>query len=128
MEKKVKQVIVMRNDLKMRRGKQIAQGSHASLGVILDMMKGDSEVRYLEMEDYLNEWVNGIFTKIAVGCNSENELLSLYEEAKDLDIPTKLITDAGLTEFHGVPTNTCIAIGPYWSDEIDELTKHLKLL
>jgi PTH2 family peptidyl-tRNA hydrolase len=36
--------------------------------------------------------------------------------------------DAGLTEFNGVPTKTCIAIGPNWSDEIDEITGHLKLL
>lgn len=31
-----KQVIVMRKDLNMRKGKMIAQGSHASMAVILD--------------------------------------------------------------------------------------------
>ena len=40
----------------------------------------------------------------------------------------KLITDAGHTEFHGVPTRTCLAIGPAWSDEIDAITGGLQLL
>ena len=39
-----------------------------------------------------------------------------------------MIVDAGLTEFNGVPTKTCIAIGPANPDDIDEITKHLKLL
>jgi PTH2 family peptidyl-tRNA hydrolase len=147
---KVKQVIVMRKDLKMRRGKEIAQGAHASMAVLLDMM----EIQYLsnvgigvgEENDFSNvcggqrriletlektplyEWLTGRFTKICVSCESEEQLLKLYEEAKDNKIPTALITDAGLTEFDGVPTNTCIAIGPYWSEDIDKITGKLKLL
>jgi peptidyl-tRNA hydrolase, PTH2 family len=39
-----------------------------------------------------------------------------------------LITDAGHTEFKGVPTKTCLAIGPNDVDEIDVVTGHLKLL
>lgn len=128
MKREVKQIIIWRKDLKVRKGKIAAQVAHASLGVVLDMMKGDSEVKYLEIEDFLDEWLNGTFTKIVVGCENEEELLKLHLDAEAEEIPTKLITDKGLTEFHGVPTNTCIAIGPYWSDEIDELTKHLKLL
>lgn len=26
-----------------------------------------------------------------------------------------------------VPTKTCVGIGPFWSHEIDTITKHLKL-
>ena len=43
-------------------------------------------------------------------------------------IPHALITDAGLTEFHGVPTNTCLGIGPYIAEEIDKFTGNLPLL
>jgi PTH2 family peptidyl-tRNA hydrolase len=39
-----------------------------------------------------------------------------------------LIIDSGLTEFGGVPTKTCVAIGPDIDAKIDVLTKHLKLL
>ena len=49
-------------------------------------------------------------------------------KAENSNIPVTLITDCGLTEFHGVATNTCVGIGPWWSDEIDEFTKDLKLL
>ena len=56
--------------------------------------------------------------------------LSVYETIKKErpDIPCVLITDRGLTEFNGIPTNTCIGIGPFWSKDIDVYTKHLKLL
>jgi len=44
-----------------------------------------------------------------------------------MKLETHLITDNGTTEFNSVPTNTCIAIGPDYSDKIDMITKHLKL-
>jgi len=142
--RKVKQVIVWRKDLKVRKGKMAAQVAHASLGVILDMMtetrRTESEetmrgyttmhvtIKHLELNSYLDNWINGKFTKIVLGCENESELLNLYIKVKEVKIPTKLITDAGLTEFNGVPTNTCIAIGPFWAEDIDKFTKNLKLM
>ena len=143
----VKQVLVIRRDLNMRRGKQIAQGSHASMAVLLDLMKkecltctiedseativkflGEKRTLKIVKDTPLDVWLNGMFTKICVSCENEDELLKLHEIAKEKNIPTSLITDAGLTEFKGVPTNTCIAIGPYWSEEINEITGNLKLM
>ena len=132
----VKQIIVMRKDLNMRKGKIAAQASHASLGALLQLFNktqnGDTTNYSIDFEknSYLNEWLNGIFTKICLSVESEEELLSIYETIKKerQDIPCVLITDCGLTEFHGVPTNTCIGIGPLWSADIDVYTKHLKLL
>lgn len=51
-----------------------------------------------------------------------------YQQAKDAGLIVSLIIDAGLTEFGGVPTNTCIAIGPSWEDDVNKITGHLKLL
>ena len=132
----VKQIIVMRKDLNMRKGKIAAQASHASLGALLQLFNktqnGDTTNYSIDFEknSYLNEWLNGIFTKICLSVESEEELLSIYETIKKerQDIPCVLITDCGLTEFHGVPTNTCIGIGPFWSEDFDVYTKHLKLL
>jgi len=145
----VKQVIVMRTDLNMRKGKMIAQGAHASLGVILKYMKtttvefpiwnpntrayGDSEyiIRKeldIKPDSYLDKWLNGIFTKICVKAKSEEELINLYDQAVKANIPCILIEDSGLTEFKGVKTKTCIAIGPYWEDEINKITGELDLL
>jgi PTH2 family peptidyl-tRNA hydrolase len=68
------------------------------------------------------------FVKICVGCDSEAELLELHEKAKAAGLPVGLIQDNGTTEFHGVPTYTCLAIGPAKSEEIDKITGHLTLL
>ena len=55
-------------------------------------------------------------------------MLDIYQQAKDKGLPCSLIVDAGLTEFNGIPTKTCIAIGPAYSKYIDPITGHLKLL
>src|ERR1035437_1000977 len=118
-----KQVIVVRKDLNMRKGKMVAQGAHAAMAAVLSRAKGSREERiiYLEEGSAINDWLNGRFTKICVSVNSEEELESVYQQAKDKGLLCSLITDAGLTEFNNVPTKTCCAIGPAWSDEIDEI-------
>lgn len=140
---KSKQVIVIRKDLNMRKGKMVAQGAHASMKVILDMMTGQGGIKYVtsegkegEITKYLkyeggtamNDWLNGLFTKVCVSVDSEEELVSIYEEAKNKNIPCSIIVDSGLTEFSGVPTKTAVAVGPAWSEEVDKITGHLKLL
>jgi PTH2 family peptidyl-tRNA hydrolase len=73
-------------------------------------------------------WLNDIYTKVCVYVNSEQELLDIYNKAKEANIPCSLIQDCGLTEFGGVPTYTCVAVGPDWNDKINEITGHLPLL
>ena len=134
--KEPKQVIVMRKDLNMRKGKMISQGSHVSMKVFFDQCEKlslrESKLKeyrfYYEPNSYWDKWLNGLFTKIVVSCDSEQELEELYKQAQEKKLPCSMITDAGLTEFNGVPTKTCIAIGPANPDDIDEITKHLKLL
>lgn len=135
----VKQVIVMRKDLGMRKGKIAAQASHASLGAFLQYFSRSKKLLGYRHEYYigtsfqqdsiLDKWLNGKFTKICVYVESEEELMNLYEKilTEHSNMPVSLIEDAGLTEFHGQKTKTCIGIGPYWSDEIDKFTKHLPL-
>lgn len=134
-----KQVIIVRKDLNMRKGKIASQSSHASMkifldlcskGVIYDDTEGELEkyTFHYKKDSAWDKWLNGRFTKIVVSCDSEQELDELYQKAKDKRLPCSMIVDAGLTEFNGVPTKTCIAIGPAMPNEIDEITKHLKLL
>jgi PTH2 family peptidyl-tRNA hydrolase len=125
-----KQVIVMRRDLNMRKGKMVAQGSHASMKVILEqMVQGPEEgKRVLWASGAMRDWLDHLFTKVCVQVGSEAELLAVYEAARTAGLPCALITDAGLTEFNGVPTITCCAIGPEYPDKIDPITGHLKLL
>lgn len=127
----VKQIIIIRKDLNMRKGKMVAQGSHASLGAILNFMEPtDTNVLELDMNQHsaLAHWVHGKFKKICVYVNSETEMTDLYKQAKKLGLITCLITDSGLTEFNGVPTITALAIGPAFSHELHPITGHLPLL
>jgi peptidyl-tRNA hydrolase, PTH2 family len=130
----VKQVIVMRKDLNMRKGKMVAQGAHASLGDILGMMsftESDNKIIMtleVEKDSPLDQWVKGGFTKICVSVSSESELFDIYDKAKELNIPCALIRDAGLTEFNGVPTYTCCAVGPDDEETVDKVTGELPLL
>jgi len=152
---KVKQVIVMRKEfllpdgktVKVRRGKEIAQGSHGSMAVILNEMRKIPQslfARFMlwiigkcgyktlffayKKESFWDIWLNGRFTKVCVYCKDEAELLEIYKKAQDANIPSVLITDAGLTEFNNVPTRTCVGIGPFWATEIDKITGSLPLL
>jgi len=125
MSRSTKQVIVMRKDLKMRRGKEIAQGSHASMAFLTrQLTPGNDKVK---ISDEAKEWMENSFTKVCLHVNSEQELLDIFQVAKEKKLEVHLITDAGKTEFDGVPTKTCLAIGPNYSDKIDEITGHLKL-
>jgi len=117
LRRKMKQVIVLRKDLNMRKGKMVAQGAHASLGAYLKNPK----------HPYCIEWLQGPFIKICVSVDSEEELLKIYKLADKTDLPHVLIKDAGKTEFKK-PTYTAVAIGPGPEDEVNKITGELKLL
>jgi len=124
-----KQVIVMRKDLNMRKGKMIAQGAHASLKVFLDR-RGEAEggVLAIPLTEPMTAWLGGRFTKVCVSVTSEAELDAIYARAREAGLACALIVDAGHTEFGGVPTKTCCAIGPDWVEEVDAVTGGLPLL
>ena len=148
-----KQVIVFRKDLlkgpnAIRKGKFGAQVAHASLGALLKLFNvykqepiksdlcgniepGQIQYKYdvtFKENTVLDDWLNEKFTKVVVSVDSDEELIALNKALDETYIPHALITDAGLTEFHGVPTNTCLGIGPYVAEEIDKFTGHLPLL
>ena len=115
----------------------VAQGAHASMKVMMEKMfiseptpgyQDDAKNKSIEFTEEELEWVDGIFTKICVSVNSEDELMDCYNKAKEAGLNCSLIEDAGLTEFNGVVTKTCIAIGPNASEKIDLITGHLQLL
>jgi len=130
-----KQVLVIRKDLKMRKGKIASQAAHASMKVFFDRIgvlvrkpEGTSVITISDLHESEIEWIKGLFTKITAYVNSEEELIAIHEKALEAGIPTSLITDAGKTEFKGVPTKTAAAIGPFHSEEIDKITGNLPLL
>jgi len=130
-----KQVIVMRTDLKnthgkpVNTGKLIAQGAHASLGVFTQMFEYKDGYIKMNINEDIIEWLDNSFVKICLGIDSQDNLIKLLNKVKDYpkNIPYKLIVDNGTTEFGGIPTVTCLAIGPADATLIDMFTGHLKL-
>jgi PTH2 family peptidyl-tRNA hydrolase len=114
-----KQVIIMRNDLKMSRGKIAAQAGHAAVSA--------AEKARKKCSDWWKAWIEEGQCKIAVRAESEDELLELERKAKGSKLPTALIVDRGLTELPP-DTVTCLGIGPAPSIQIDAITGKLPLL
>ena len=115
----------------MRRGKEIAQGAHASTAWLAERviqgMNPMGSVDHIELSEAERAWLDSSFRKVTVKVGSEAELLAVYEKSLEAGLVTHLITDRGLTEFGGVPTRTCLAIGPDYDDLIDPVTGDLEL-
>ncbi len=126
-----KQVIVIRRDLRMRRGKEIAQGAHAASAWlaerVLQQLRPDGTVGRVELSAAEQAWLETSFRKVTVKVRSAEELMAVYDKALAAGLAVHLITDRGLTEFGGVPTRTCLAIGPDYDDLIDPVTGDLEL-
>ena len=130
-QRSTKQVIVIRRDLRMRRGKEIAQGAHASMAWlrqrVMPLLTSAGAVEQVEFSSAERDWLEGSLRKVTVKVGSEAELLAVYEKAIEAGLVAHLITDRGLTEFGGVPTRTCLGIGPDYDDLIDPVTGDLEL-
>ncbi len=115
----IKQVLILRTDLDMGRGKLVAQGAHASLMSYLEASRKDKSVA--------DSWIRSGEKKIVLKVNSEEALKKLYEAFKYKEIPCALVSDRGLTQLPP-NTKTALGIGPWKGSEIDKLTIALKLL
>lgn len=111
----VKQVIVVRADLGMSRGKMAAQACHAAIG----------SLRLGRWALEIDAWIETGETTVVLRVDSEAELLALAAACSEQDLPHYLVRDEGRTEFGGVPTYTCLGIGPANSAEIDLVTGKL---
>ncbi len=112
----MKQVMVVRTDLKMGKGKIAAQCCHACLGAYKKCDK-----------DKIRKWESEAYAKVVVKAPDLETLFVLKEMAKKNDIANYLVTDAGRTQ---VPesTITVLGLGPDEDEILDKLTGDLKLL
>lgn len=93
-----------------------AQCSHAAVEAVLRSDKNK-----------VKEWRSEGMMKIVVGVTNEKEMLKYNQLAKELELVTAVITDAGKT-IVAPGTRTCFAIGPDEEDKIDEVTGKLKII
>jgi len=110
-----KQVILVRQDLKLPKGKMAAQASHASVEAVL---KSDTLI--------VEEWRSEGMKKSVLKVKDEKELLEFKKKAGMAKLKNALIRDAGRT-FLKKPTITCLGIGPAEEDKIDKITGTLHL-
>ncbi|MGO5267666.1 aminoacyl-tRNA hydrolase [Parafannyhessea umbonata] len=141
-----KQMIVMRRDLKMRKGKIAAQAGHACVEAVLMALARErrlDQVRLATAEDgsptwvyldsdgtphtALSDWFDAGVAKVCVYVDSEEALLDIADQGRERGFAVALIRDAGLTEFHGEATYTCLAFEPLRAEDIDPITGELPL-
>lgn len=135
-----KQMIVMRRDLKMRKGKIAAQAGHACVNAVLMALSRENLLSKVQFDENgmtltgaydadspLCQWFLHGEAKICVYVDSEEALLDIDRQAKEAGILSALIQDAGHTEFHGVPTYTCLAFEPALPEKVDPITGELPL-
>lgn len=111
-----KQVILVRQDLNLPKGKLAAQCSHASVDCIFNSNKGK-----------IQEWRTEGAKKVILRVNDEKELLKYKREAEKNKLKTALIKDAGKTVLKP-GTITCLGIGPDKEEKIDKVTGKLKMV
>lgn len=114
-----KQVMVVRDDLDMSKGKLAVQVAHASLSAAEKVRKQNPE--------WYENWRDERQKKVVVKVSSEKKLKNLKKEAEIQNLPNDIIKDAGLTELPP-ETPTVLGIGPAPNDKVDKVTGDLKLL
>lgn len=114
----LKQVIIVRADIEMGRGKAAAQCGHAAISSYLECQRSHKDVA--------QAWIEAGQRKIVLKVDSEEALSKFYEAFKFKKIPCALVSDAGLTQLPP-GTKTALGVGPWKSEEIDILTRGLKL-
>jgi len=128
-----KQVLVMKKfpkDRNMRTGKYCAQAAHAAMGALLSLGRMDPDLQHFVISTentFVYEWLVGRFTKVVVYVETDAELEEIYVKAREADVAAALITDAGLTEFNGVPTLTAVGVGPDDAEKVNAITGNLPL-
>ena len=116
MTEQFKQVIIIRGDLKLPRGKASAQSAHASVEAVLK-----------SPEKLVKAWRAEGMAKIVLKVKDQKELIKYFQQAKDEGITAALITDAGKTVI-APGTKTAVALGPDQAEKIDPITGNLPLL
>lgn len=111
-----KQVVVVRKDLKMGKGKLATQVAHACIG---SLKKASEKI--------IKKWEEEGAKKIVLKARDLKELKNIYKKVKDSGLPYFLVRDAGLTQLKKGEI-TCLGIGPAEEKKIDRITGKLKLL
>src|SRR3989304_77840 len=111
-------------------GKLAAQVAHATMAFLTRRLKPKNYYNPCDTVCYLKtaerDWLDNSFAKVVLGVDSEEELEAICKRAEG-GFEVHRIGEDGRTVFNGIPTFTCIAIGPNYNGLIDQITGHLRL-
>jgi len=113
-----KMVFVVRQDLKMGKGKSAAQCCHAAVDIYKRAKRNNPE--------WLKQWETTACAKVALKCEDESALLAIASHARVLGLDASVIQDAGRTQIASGSKTVC-GVGPGPVELIDKVTGHLKL-
>jgi peptidyl-tRNA hydrolase, PTH2 family len=109
----LKMVLCIRTDLKMGKGKIVAQACHGATGAL-------KKAEYAAPKLYKKFWRGGS-AKIALKCPSEGMMLNIQAMARELKLVSYVVCDAGRTQI-AAGSRTVVAIGPAPVSEINKIT------
>lgn len=116
----VRLAICIRKDLKMTKGKTVAQSCHATLACFRSLSQSVQGIKII------NKWINRGQAKITLQIENEEHLEELWLKAKELGVMACPIRDAGRTQVDP-GTVTVIGLGPAPKSVLDQITGGLKL-
>lgn len=120
----VRMTLIVRQDLKMGKGKAAAQCLHATLALYKKISNPESEAYNPEM---VNRWEYGNGqAKITLQVPNQEEMDTLFAQAISLDVNAYIVHDAGRTQI-AAGSATVLGLGPAPKLVIDQITKDLKL-
>ena len=121
-DKTMRLYAILREDLQMNCGKSCSQAGHAFLNTFLEAHKVNPDILPLYQE-------GGLGTKVVLVAHDLADLMFAYYQAKDLNIPTSLITDSGHIlppHFDGTPIVTAMGIGPATRQQLNGILRRFR--
>ncbi len=108
-------ILLIRNDIKMSKGKVIAQCGHAIVNMMNDINKKTKK-----------EWMNQGEKIVSVKAPTIDDIYQIQDICKKNKIYSYIVRDAGKTQVNPDTETVCI-IGPEKEDILNQFTNHLKL-
>ena len=128
MKRELKQVILLRRDMKLRRAEAAALASKASMSFILesDMSERSSNVQ-VDISGIEAEWMLGSAKRIVLGVSSEDTMKKLLLKAEVQGVSTYEIIGSSSGKADEGSQIIAASLGPDEDDKLDIITGNLKL-